>query len=132
MSVAPADPAAVSVEDDLEFLNEQIARLKELGAQNRDRDQMGDEDVYDLSVRWGTALAGRLPRIAHYSSIGRLADADERRFQSLCDELRELSPLIERFKLARPDLADRADAQTGGRRHRKRHAPKRKPLARSR
>jgi len=130
MSVAPQSSAPVGIDDDVEFLTEQINRLKELGQQNQDRDQTSDEDVYDLSVRWGTALAGRFPRIAHYSSMGLLPDADERRFQSLCDELRELSPLIERFKLARPDLADRPDARAGGRHHRKRRAPRRKRLAR--
>jgi hypothetical protein len=105
MNVAPKSSAPVSVDDDVEFLSEQLERLKELGAQNPDRDQMSDEDVYDLSVRWGTALAGRLARMAHYSSCGLLAEADQRRFQTLCEELREASPLIERFKLVRPDLA---------------------------
>ncbi len=130
MNGAPESSSAVGIDDDVEFLTEQINRLKELGQQNQHRDQMSDEDVYDLSVRWGTALAGRLPRIAHYSSIGLLGDTDERRFQSLCDELRELSSLIEKFKLARPDLADRPDARAGGRHHRKRRAPQRKRLAR--
>lgn len=102
MSMAPESRELIAIDDDVEFLTEQIAALKSLGA----RDEVDDEDAYDLSIRWGAALAGRLPRMAHYSSRGQLDDADERRFQSLCDELRALSPLIERFKLARPELAD--------------------------
>lgn len=120
MSGAAENPAWVGIDDDMAFLAEQMERLKELGECDRDRDQFGDYDVYDLSVRWGTALAGRLPRIAHYSSAGLLTDADERRFQELCDELRELSPLIERFKLARPDLAGCPDARTSSRHQQKR------------
>lgn len=130
MSGAAENPAPVDIDDDVAFLTEQMERLKELWECDPDRDQFGDYDVYDLSVRWGTALAGRLPRIAHYSSAGLLTDADERRFQSLCDELRELSPLIERFKLARPNLADRPDARAVGRHHQKR-ATKRKRLLRT-
>ncbi|WP_407689001.1 hypothetical protein [Mycobacterium sp. HUMS_1102779] len=110
MNGAAKNPAPVGIDDGVAFLTEQMERLKELGECDSGRDQFGDFGVYDLSVRWGTALAGRLPRIAHYSSAGLLTDDDKRRFQSLCDELRELSPLIERFKLARPDLADRPDA----------------------
>jgi hypothetical protein len=61
-----------------------------------------DDDVeqrYDLSVRWGTALAKRLQRLVRYSSLGLLNQADERRFQSPCEELRTLSDLIDRFDL---------------------------------
>lgn len=130
MNGAAKNPAPVGIDDDVAFLTEQMERLAELGECDSDRDQFGDYDVYDLSVRWGTALAGRLPRIAHFSSAGLLTDADERRFQSLCDELRALSPLIERFKLARPDLADRPDARAAGRHHQKR-APRRKRLLRA-
>ena len=95
MSAAPESPLRVSIDDDLEFLTEQLRRLRELGDQKLADDVFGDEDIYDLSVRWGTALAGRLPRMAHYMSSGLLDEADERRFQSLCDELRAVSPLIE-------------------------------------
>lgn len=128
MSVAPESSAPVSIDDDVEFLTEQIERLKELGQQDETDDVFDDEDVYDLSIRWGTALAGRLPRMAHYSSVGLLTDADERRFQSLSDELREVSPLIERFKLARPDFVDCPDAQASSGHHRKKRATKRKRL----
>lgn len=118
MSVAPKSQVQVSIDDDIEFLTEQLERLRALGEEKKAHDVFGDEDIYDLSVRWGTALAGRLPRIAHYSSIGVLDEADERRFQSLCDELRAVSPLIERFKLARPELGDCPDARASGRHRR--------------
>ncbi|ORB76339.1 hypothetical protein [Mycobacterium scrofulaceum] len=116
--MAPKSQVQVSIDDDIEFLTEQLERLRALGEEKKAHDVFGDEDIYDLSVRWGTALAGRLPRIAHYSSIGVLDEADERRFQSLCDELRAVSPLIERFKLARPELGDCPDARAGGRHRR--------------
>ncbi|WP_322859063.1 hypothetical protein U8D42_04670 [Mycobacterium europaeum] len=118
MSAAPESPLRVSIDDDLEFLTEQLRRLRELGDQKLADDVFGDEDIYDLSVRWGTALAGRLPRMAHYMSSGLLDDADERRFQSLCDELRAVSPLIERFKLARPDLTVWENGRADGRQRR--------------
>jgi hypothetical protein len=38
----------------------------------------------------------------HYSSRGLLDEADERRFQALCDDLRKLSELIDRIGLAQP------------------------------
>lgn len=120
MSATPQERAPVSIDDDFGFVTEQIEALKELGHRDEAGDVYADEDVYDLSVRWGTALAGRLPRMAHYSSRGRLEEADERRFQTLCDELRNVSPLIERFKLTRPDLAGCPDARAGSRHRRKR------------
>lgn len=119
MSVAPERSATVSIDDDIDFVTAQIHRLRELGQKVDTHTVSDDEDVYDLSIRWGTALAGRLPRMAHYSSIGLLADADERRFQALRDELRAVAPLVEKLKLARPDLADCPDAHVSGRRHRK-------------
>ncbi|WP_196772174.1 hypothetical protein [Mycobacterium colombiense] len=107
----------VSIDDDVALLTEQIEALQRLGQ----RDDVDDEEIYDLSIRWGAALAGRLPRVAHYDSLGQLGDDDQRRFQSLCDQLRELSPLIERFDLARPQLPGSTDGQTSrGRRRRKR------------
>ncbi len=92
------NPAPVTIDDDVEWLTEQIQALKQLGSQ----DEVDDGEKYDFSIRWGTALAGRLPRLVHYSSRGLLAEADERRFQALCDELRGLSDLIDRIGLARP------------------------------
>lgn len=117
MSVASQDGKPISIDDDVAFLTEQIEALRQLGQ----RDDVDDEEVYDLSIRWGTALAGRLPRVAYYDSLGQLGDDDQRRFRSLCDQLRELSPLIKRFDLAQPQLPGSTDGQaSGGRRVRKR------------
>lgn len=116
MSVAPHDGTRVSIDDDVAFLTEQIEALRQLGQRDDDVD---DEEVYDLSIRWGTALAGRLPRLAYYDSLGQLGDEDQRRLRSLRDQLRELSPLIERFDLARPRLPGSTDGQASGRRRRK-------------
>ena len=97
--------APVTIDDDVEWLTEQIQALKQLGRQ----DDVDDGQKYDFSIRWGTALAGRLPRLVHYSSRGLLAEADERRFQALCDELRGLSDLIDRIGLAHPVFTSAAE-----------------------
>lgn len=117
MSVAPHDGTPVNIDDDVALLTEQIDALQRLGQ----RDDIDDEEIYDLSIRWGAALAGRLPRVAHYDSLGQLDDDDQRRFRSLCAQLRELSPLIERFDLARPQLPGSTEGEANrGRRTRKR------------
>ncbi|WP_428343044.1 hypothetical protein [Mycobacterium sp.] len=103
--------AAVNIDDDVEWLTEQITALKELGL----HDDVDEGQKYDVSIRWGAALAGRLPRLVHYSSRGLLDEADESRFQTLCDELRELSDVINRVGLARPVFSDAA-AEANGRR----------------
>ena len=99
--------ATVSIDEDIELLTEQITALKKLGH----KDEVDDE-IHDLSIRWGTALAGRLPRLVHYSSLGSLDEADQRRFQSLGDELRAVSDLIDRFALTRPVFADTPSRRT--------------------
>lgn len=96
MSATPQTP--VGIDDDFEWINEQIRALKELG----DKDEVEEGESYDFSIRWGTALAGRLRRLVLYSSEGILSEADEARFRSLCEELRGLSGLIDRFELAHP------------------------------
>lgn len=90
----------IDIDDDIEWLTEQIQALKHLGQQ----DKVSDSEVYDVSIRWGTALAGRLPRLVHYSSRGLLAEADERRFHALCDQMRELSGLIDRIGFVQPEF----------------------------
>ena len=120
--MAAEEPQHIGIDDDVDFVTEQIGALHKLG----ERSEVDEEDVYDVSIRWGTALAGRLPRMAHFSSLGELSDADERRFQALCEELRTLAPLIERFNLARPDLMDWTDARTSGRHHPKKGATDRR------
>ncbi|KLO31959.1 hypothetical protein [Mycobacterium haemophilum] len=102
MSAVQKDTRAeIDIADDVEMLSEQAKALKELGVQDK-RDPVSEGQRYDFSIRWGTALAGRLRRLVHYSSLGLLSDADERRFHALCDELRALSDLIDRFELTHP------------------------------
>lgn len=112
MSAEPQAAEPIGIDDDVELLTEQIAALKRLGA----KDEVGEGESYDLSIRWGTALAGRLRRLVHYSGQGRLDADHERRFQSLCDELRGLTDLIDRFGLAHPVFTDPAPAKA--KRHR--------------
>lgn len=100
-----ASPATVSIDDDVEWLTEQIQALKKLGG----KDSVADNETYDLSIRWGAALAGRLPRLMHYSSLELLDEADERRFQSLCEQLRAVSDLVSKFGLTRPALPQTAE-----------------------
>ncbi|ORV07929.1 hypothetical protein [Mycobacterium celatum] len=88
----------IGIDDDFQLINEQIRALKELGAKN----ELAEGESYDFSIRWGATLAGRFRRLVQYSAQGILSEADERRFQSLCDELRGLSELIGRFDLAQP------------------------------
>ena len=101
-------PAPITIDDDVEWLTEQITALKQLGRQG----EVDDGKKYDFSIRWGTALAGRLPRLVHYSSRGLLDEADERRFQELCDELRGLSDLIDRIGLAQPVFTEQKPAKS--------------------
>jgi hypothetical protein len=65
-----------------------------------------EEQSSDLDSRWGVALAERLQRVARHSSLGLLSQADERRFQALCEELHTLSDLIDRFEVTQ-QAADR-------------------------
>ncbi len=90
----------ISIDDDVAVLTEQLRALRELGR----RAQVDDEDIYDLSIRWGTALAGRLRRLVYYHDRGLLGDDAERRFAAVCEELRGVTELVERFGLARPQL----------------------------
>lgn len=112
MTTTPESQTPIGIDDDFEWINEQIQALKELGQ----KDELEEGESYDFSIRWGTALAGRLRRLVHYSSLGRLDEADERRYQALCDELRGLSHLIERFELAQPVFTDSPPASA--KRHR--------------
>jgi hypothetical protein len=102
------NPAPIRIDDDVEWLTEQIEALKQLGQQ----DEVSDGEKYDFSIRWGTALAGRLPRLVHYSSRGLLEEADERRFQLLCDELRGLSHVIDRIGLLQPVFTEQKPAKS--------------------
>jgi hypothetical protein len=96
---------AVDIDNGVELVTEQIKALKEL-AQEDDKEPITEGQRYDFSIRWGTVFAGRLRRLAHYSSLGTLDDVDERRFRALRDERRRLSHLIDRFRLAYPAFTD--------------------------
>jgi hypothetical protein len=93
---------SVSIDDDVAWLTEQINALKKLSC----KDDVDEEECYDLSIRWGTALAGRLRRLVHYSSLGQLNDADQQRYYALRDEICGLSDSIHRFGFAQPVFAD--------------------------
>jgi hypothetical protein len=97
--------AAVDVDNDVELITGQIRALKELAKQD-DEAPITEGQRYDFSIRWGTVLAGRLRRLVHYSSLGRLDDAGERTFDALRNELRALSHLIDRFRLAQPNFTE--------------------------
>ncbi|MEE2851671.1 MAG: hypothetical protein VX424_03330 [Actinomycetota bacterium] len=102
MSTTTREPEPIGTDDDFELLADQVAALKELAR----LDDVPEGQIYDFGIRWGAALAGRFRRLVHYSCLGLLDEAAERRFQSLCDELRSVSDLIERFGLARPRFTD--------------------------
>jgi hypothetical protein len=111
MSVASTDRAPVNIDADVEILTQQVETLRELGQK-----ESSEGEVYDFSIRWGVALAGRLPRLVHYSSQGLLNAADQRRFQSLCDELRAVSDIANRLGLVRPVLPGDREATANGHR----------------
>ncbi|CAJ1507898.1 hypothetical protein [[Mycobacterium] holstebronense] len=92
----------ISIDDDIAVLTEQLRALRDLGR----RSEVDEEQVYDLSIRWGTALAGRLRRLVYYHDRGLLDDDAERRFAAICDEMRDVADLVKRFDLAGPDLPD--------------------------
>lgn len=112
MSVTPEVRRPVDIDDDVEFLAEQVEALKALGR----KDSVDEGEVYDVSIRWGAALAGRLPRLAHYDSLGALDQGDQQRFRALCEELRSVSEVAQRLGLPRPVLP--GEKAAGRRRHR--------------
>lgn len=108
MNAAHEHRTFVDISDDLDLLTEQLDALIALGAE----EHLADNRRYDFSIRWGTALAGRLPRLVHFSCAGRLDDVDESRFQALCARLREQAGLIDRLGLAQPVFTDPRPAKS--------------------
>lgn len=98
----------VDIDDDMDLLNEQVHALRQLDAS----DAVAEARRYDVSIRWGAVMAGRLRRLVYYDARGMLAEADQRRFHELCRELNALSDVIERFGLAQPVLTDRTPELT--------------------
>ncbi|OBG58430.1 hypothetical protein A5703_03315 [Mycobacterium sp. E188] len=115
----------MTIDADVELLAAQIQALEALGR----KDLVEDGEVYDFSVRWGAVLAGRLPRLVHYSSLGLLDDADRHRFESLCADLSRVSESAERLGLPRPVLSDDRAATT--KTHRRLRMRSRSPMRRS-
>lgn len=99
--IVPATiPTTLAIDADIEVLAEQIRAVRELG-RSADADH---ERIYDLSIRWGAALAGRLRRLQHLSAQGRLTEPDQRTFAALCEELRDVADTAVRLGLSRPDV----------------------------
>lgn len=81
------------------------ARLREVRDLAADPDRAADEQrVYDVSIRWGAVLCGRLQRLDHYASRGKLAPAEATRYRELLAALAAALPLIDRLGLGRPPV----------------------------
>ena len=102
--------APVDIDNDVELITGQIRALKDLAKQD-DEAPISEGQRYDFSIRWGTVLAGRLRRLAHYRSLGRLDETGERTFDALRNELHALAHLIDRFRLAQPNFTDAPPAK---------------------
>ncbi|WP_433501169.1 hypothetical protein ACQP1K_13170 [Sphaerimonospora sp. CA-214678] len=87
---------------DLDMLFGEVEALRELaGDPQASADQAR---VYDFSIRWGTLLAGRLPRLEHYYRNGGLTPDERARYDALRVALREALPMVERLGIARPSI----------------------------
>lgn len=87
---------------DVDQLFDLVGQLRELAADPGSGPDSGP--VYDFSIRWGALLAGRLQRLAYYHGQGVLSPDDRARYAALCAQLREMSPTIERLRLAHPKV----------------------------
>lgn len=65
---------------------------------------LGLVKAYDLSIRWGVLVSGRLKRLEHYHRAGELTQDQERRYRDLKRELRAALPEAERLGVARPGI----------------------------
>ena len=100
-AAASRDPRGGAADLDRAFA--EVAALRALGeAEDRRHDEAR---VYDASIRWGALVAGRLHRLALLSGRGALGDAEQARYAELEEELRTLSPLLDRLGLPRPFTA---------------------------
>lgn len=120
--LAGAEPPGrlVSVDEDITTMLDTLGALRELA--ESDGGSPGQDAVYGFSVRWGTMVAGRLVRLAHYRDEGRLAPAEQQRYDALRNQLRQALPDIDRLGLVRPAvaLAGTAAAKHDHRRHHER------------
>ncbi|MFC0862149.1 hypothetical protein ACFHYQ_07550 [Sphaerimonospora cavernae] len=97
------------VSADLDMLFDEVEALRVLAD---DPQASADQaQVYDFSIRWGTLLAGRLPRLDHYYRRGGLTPDERARYDTLRAALRDALPAMERLGIARPTvpLGDAAD-----------------------
>jgi len=85
---------------DLDFLFGQLDQLLRL-AKNPDAASDGDQR-YDLSIRWGVLLSGRLQRVLHYARRGELTVNEQERFVELCSRLRDAAPVARALGVADP------------------------------
>lgn len=85
---------------DLDSLFAAVAALRELAADTSKKQDSAR--VYDFSIRWGTMLAGRLERLAHYHGRGELRPRERERYERLRTELRDALPAMRELGLARP------------------------------
>jgi|SRR5690625_1686552 len=95
---------SVDIDADLDIIAEQIAILRNLSAQP----QVSDATLYDFSIRWGTVLAGRVPRLIHYRDHRLLSATDSDRVHDVCAQLRALTARARRLGLAVPRLGSTA------------------------
>lgn len=92
----------LGIDRDLDMIFAETEALREL-ASDPDKAQDGAR-VYDLSIRWGTLMSGRLKRLEYYYRTGDLTEDQERRYRRLRDELKDAIPLIERLGIGRPTV----------------------------
>lgn len=102
MSDVNGKPRVTGVDEDLDMLFSEVEALHRLAG---DPQAAADRArVYDFSIRWGTLLAGRLPRIDHYHRRGDLTPDERARYAALRTALREALPMMERLDIARPTV----------------------------
>lgn len=98
-----SDRNVIGADADLDELFAQIDALRVL-ADGTQREP-GRDEIYDFSIRWGTLISGRLPRLAYYNNRGELSPLQEQRFRTLCDELRSVRSLVDRLGIVQPRIA---------------------------
>lgn len=92
----------VGIMADIDLVGAQLQEVCHLAA---DPTRAADGDrVYDVSIRWGTMLSGRLERLVHYASHGELSPREVARYEELLEELAAALPLIDRLGLGRPSV----------------------------
>lgn len=88
-----------AADTDLDLLFDQVEAVRRLAGQERDPDP---DRVYDVSIRWGTLLSGRLARLTYYADRGELSPSEQGRYEALREELRDLAPAVVRLGLSPP------------------------------